>query len=136
MSYKAREHDADFYRMSKMEAAFIILTLFAAGVYIFRVSAGRFFYRQDPVKAVIYQDSKLIEQCRLDKNRNFELLGNRMQIEIRNNRIRVVRSNCPQHICMNMGWAQYSGQNIVCVPNKVIIELKSTAEPLLDTVAN
>jgi len=131
----SRGYDADFYRMSKMEAAFIILALFAAGVYIFQVSAGRFFGRQDPVKAVIFQDGKLIGEWQLDKDRNFELLGGRMQIEIRNNRVRVANSDCPQHICMNMGRIQYSGQSIVCVPNRVIIELKSTAEPFLDAVA-
>ncbi len=132
----SRGYDAGFYRMSKMEAAFIILALLAAGVYIFWVSAGRCFGRQNPVKAMIFQDGKLTEQWRLDKDRNFDLLGSRMQIEIINNRVRVARSDCFQHICMNMGWVRYSGQTIVCVPNKVIIELKSAAEPFLDAVAN
>jgi len=132
----SRGYDAGFYRMSKMEAAFIILALFAAAVYFFRVSAGRFFDRQEPVKAAIYQDGKLIEQWQLDKDRNCELLGGRMQIEIRNNKVRVAKSDCHQHICMNMGRIRYSGETIVCAPNRIMIEVKSTGSPLIDAIAN
>jgi len=87
-------------------------------------------------KAVlIYQNQRLIEEVSLEKDKAVFLEKGNMQIEIKAQRVRVVRSVCPQHVCMNMGWIKYSGQTIVCVPNQVLIEIKSTEPAVIDAVS-
>ncbi len=46
-----------------------------------------------------------------------------MEIEVKEGRIRVLKSDCPQKICVQTGWISKPGQTIICVPNKVLIEI-------------
>jgi len=127
---------ADFYKTSKFDAILISLVLFLSVVSILWFTGTRIRQLSEPITVLIYQKDRLLEEVKLENDNLISILNGRMQIEIRNNRVRVVKSDCPQHICMNTGWVKYSGKSIVCVPNRVIIELKSTAEPFLDAVAN
>jgi len=87
-------------------------------------------------KAVlIYQNQRLIEEVNLEKDKAVFLKEGNMQIEINAQRVRVAKSVCPQHVCMHMGWIKYSGQTIVCVPNQVLIEIKSTEPAVIDAVS-
>ena len=49
-------------------------------------------------------------------------------------RIRVLEATCPDQVCVNQGWISDSSLPIVCLPNKVIIEIVG-GEGELDAVA-
>lgn len=36
---------------------------------------------------------------------------------------RVDDASCPDKLCVKMGEAEFSGQSIICLPNKVVIEI-------------
>jgi len=57
-----------------------------------------------------------------------------MFIEISNGKVRVSKATCQSKICLRQGWISKTGQVIVCVPNKLIIELNSDNAPSLDAV--
>lgn len=128
------QEGADFYKTSKFDVILIGLVLFLSVVSILWFTRTRIRQSSEPKVALIYQKDKLLEEVKLDNDNAISILNGRMQIEIKGRRIRVVNSDCPQHICVNMGWIKYSGQTIVCVPNKVVIEIKSAGSPLLDAV--
>ena len=69
------------------------------------------------------------------KDKIITILNGRMQLEIKDSRVRVLNSDCPHHICKNMGWIKYNGETIVCVPNQVLIEIKSKGPAVIDAVA-
>jgi hypothetical protein len=46
-------------------------------------------------------------------------------IEISEGRVRMVDSDCPDKLCVRTGWISRPGESIVCLPNKVVIEIKS-----------
>ncbi len=46
-----------------------------------------------------------------------------MTIEVSRSRARVSHSNCPDHICVDTGWLELSGQTAVCMPNRVTLTL-------------
>ena len=48
-------------------------------------------------------------------------------------RIRVIEASCPDQVCVNQGWISDSTLPIVCLPNKVIIEIVGE-EAQLDAV--
>jgi hypothetical protein len=48
-------------------------------------------------------------------------------LEINSGRIRIVDSDCPRQICKHTGWISGQNQTIVCVPNRVLIEIKGLA---------
>lgn len=43
-------------------------------------------------------------------------------------RVRVTDSDCPDKICINMGWINRSGVPIACLPNRVIVSIKGDTE--------
>jgi hypothetical protein len=47
----------------------------------------------------------------------------RTEIEIKGERVRVVNSPCRRKICVHTGWIHKSYQTIICVPNRVVIDL-------------
>jgi len=128
------QEDAGFYKTSKLDVILIGLVLFFSVVSIVWFTRSRIRRSSEPKVALIYQKDKLLEEVKLDNDKAISILNGRMQIEIKGRRIRVVNSDCPQHICVNMGWIKYSGQTIVCTPNKVVIEVKSIGSPLIDAV--
>lgn len=126
----------DAYKTSKFDLILICLILFLSIASIIFINRERFQRTTGEKTVLIYQQEELLESVPLDKNTFIDILGKRMQVEIRDGRVRMDRSDCPQHICVNTGWIKYSGQTIVCVPNKVLVEIKSPEEPLIDAVSN
>ena len=46
-----------------------------------------------------------------------------MLIRVKDGKIRVVESTCPLKLCVKRGWISKVGEMIVCVPNRVSIEV-------------
>jgi len=82
--------------------------------------------REQPV-AYIYENNRLRGAYQLDRDQDI-IIGDRarpdMEIEIRGGAIRVAESDCPKGVCKHVGWVRTPGRSIVCVPNRVLIELK------------
>ncbi len=49
-------------------------------------------------------------------------------IEIKNGKVRVIEASCPDKVDVKQGYIKNVGEIIVCVPNRLIIELKSGEE--------
>lgn len=130
------QDDIDFYRFSKFDLILVILVLLLAGFLIFRTASNRHRQYRQPGQGVVYQGSRILESVDLRQDSLLSILNGKMQIQVKEGKLRVAHADCPQHLCVNMGWIQYNGQSIVCVPNKILIEIKSAGPPLVDAVAN
>ena len=77
--------------------------------------------------ANVYYENKLILEIDLSINKTYEVDGynGKVKIEVLNNQIRVVEENSPYHLCSKQGFVSKSGESIICLPNKIIIELPS-----------
>jgi len=128
------EKDNDFYRASKVDAVVIGLVLSLSILSIFWIAKNHRQHSSQPRVARIYQENNLLEEADLAKDNTLAILNGRMHIEIKGGKLRVLDSDCPQHICVNLGWIQYSGQTIACVPNQVLVEIKSRGSQALDAV--
>jgi hypothetical protein len=86
--------------------------------------------REQPV-AYIYQNNRLLGEYQLDRDQVI-LIGDQarpdMKIEIKGGAIRVAESDCPKGICRQAGWVRTPGRTIMCVPNRVLIELKGKSK--------
>ena len=49
-------------------------------------------------------------------------------IKIKDNKIGIIEADCPDKVCMNPEYIQKAGESLVCLPHKVMIEIKGTAE--------
>ena len=52
--------------------------------------------------------------------------GDKNVIEIDGERIRIKEADCDDQICVRRGWATNQGETIVCLPHKLVIEVRST----------
>ena len=80
--------------------------------------------------ASIFQNNKLLGVYPLDRDQVVTVgddVRPAMKIEIRGEAIRVAESDCPKGVCKHAGWIRTPGRSIVCVPNRVLIELKGEA---------
>ena len=87
-------------------------------------------------EASIFRDGELLFQhLRLDKDQEVVLLNGHMMVEVKDGRLRVKESDCPRRICLHTGWIQHPGETIVCVPNKMVIEIEASgSSPRVDAV--
>lgn len=65
---------------------------------------------------------------KIGENKEFEVDGKigKVRIEIRDMKVRVKESSCPNKICVKTGWISRSGEIILCAPNSVLIQLLSS----------
>ena len=122
--------------------SFFRITLgdYALAVAILAVSFGAMTpaSRTLPLKhrmARVYEQGRLIEQVDLSRNGCAEIARHRMQVEVKDGRIRVDRSDCPNGICKKAGWIGSPGQAIMCVPNRILIEIAGEREADYDAVS-
>ena len=57
-------------------------------------------------------------------------------LKIENGYADVIESNCPDKNCVNQKRINKNNEKIICLPNKVIIEVKGGEENNIDSIAN
>ena len=50
-----------------------------------------------------------------------------IELEVRDGAIAVVRSDCPNHLCIAMGWKRAAGEVLACVPNALVVRIEGGA---------
>lgn len=57
-------------------------------------------------------------------------------IKVHNGGIEVLEANCPDHICESYGFINKPGEIIVCLPHKVVVEIKGNIEEEIDELSS
>ncbi|MCC8015294.1 MAG: NusG domain II-containing protein [Eubacterium sp.] len=101
-----------------------------------------YFYgvkKEQGVRALIYKDGELIKTVSLEnvsEPYEFEIRDGESfnVIRVEEGRIRVVSASCPDKVCVNSGYISDGVMPIVCLPNKLVIEIDG-AETAADAAA-
>lgn len=66
-----------------------------------------------------------VHRAMLSQDSEFSVRGTNgeLVLEVKDGEISVVRAECPNRICIRTGSRSWSGDLIVCVPNKVIVRI-------------
>ncbi len=78
--------------------------------------------------ARITLDGKLLSEIDLaaaDDSSSFTVTGEAGSntILVEKGRIRVIEADCPDQVCVNQGWISDSSLPIVCLPNRLVVEI-------------
>ena len=57
------------------------------------------------------------------------------KVVVRDGAVRVEDASCPDHLCVNQGWIRYSGETIICLPNKLVISIEGADTGDVDIVS-
>ena len=71
-------------------------------------------------------DGELIRSFPLDSDMTCEIQGadgGRNLLVIRNGEAWIQEASCPDGLCMHMGKISRAGQSVICLPNKVVVEI-------------
>ena len=110
--------------MNKNDLKLIVLLLFLVSLSI---SFYLFNNERKAKKAIVYYENNLILTIDLGINKNYIVEGYNGEVEIvvKDNKIKVVRETSPYHLCSKQGYISNSYEVIICLPNKIIIEIES-----------
>lgn len=88
----------------------------------------------DKSMAYVYQDGKEIARLPLDGSADGETItvtgddGAENVIEVKKGRVHMKSATCRDQVCVNMGWRDRPDLPIVCLPNKVVIDVKEASD--------
>ena len=111
--------------MKKKEAIFIASILVIAGILGlgFRISGQRY---HNTIRITV--DGKEFGTYSLSKDQVIHI-GDTNVCEIKDGKVTMIEATCPDHYCMKQKAVDEHGGSIICLPNKVVIEGKDSAEP-------
>lgn len=100
----------------------LAILLLAGGI----AGSMRVLSPQENTRVDILQDGVALYQLDISQegNRTISIEYQRRTnlIEICDGRIRVAEADCPDQLCVQMGWLQNSGLPVVCLPNRLVIQ--------------
>lgn len=112
--------------------ALVILALLCAGTAFLPFAASH-----APSSAVVYRDNRIVAEYPLSSPAEFFVKGQSggVTVRISDAAVSVVSSRCPRQICRHAGAIRRPFEQIVCVPNHLLIEIRSGGGRDLDAIA-
>lgn len=82
----------------------------------------------------MYIDNRLVDTISLNSACEKEYITDdgSNRVTVKDNSIRIEAADCPDQVCVNMGFKDRDGETITCLPHKLIIEVKSYKERDVD----
>ena len=131
----ARSSAADRRRPTPWDfvVALIVAAAAVALLFLLKQESGNF------LTATVVLDGETIAQYDLTAltgpvTLEVEDASDPLTIQAEPGRIRILESSCPGLDCVHTGWADRAGQQIICLPNRLVISLEGTSSGDIDAV--
>jgi hypothetical protein len=118
--------------MNKQDIKLIIVLVFLALCLIILFSLLE--KKENKVANVYYKDDLILTIDLTKELTEYTVMGENGKVKIvaGEGKVKVEEENSPKHLCSKQGYITSSLETIVCLPNKIVIEISSKEE--LDTV--
>lgn len=114
------------------------LILLAVVLLALLVLSFIFLPKSEKKVCIITQNNVIMTTVDLEetKHQTLTLDGDyKNTVVIEDGRVCMAHSDCPNQLCVDTGWIHAPGQSIVCLPNRVVIEIVSDRAGEVDVVA-
>ncbi len=78
----------------------------------------------DGAYVVVWVEGAETEKYRLSKNGTYVLNGGTNTMVVRDGKVHMESAECPDKLCVHMGTISYTGQAIICLPNKLVLTIE------------
>lgn len=114
-------------------ALFIVLVVIGLAATLWVTNDG-----QTGNQVVIKTGGQIYGTYDLDKNQTIEVNynGHRNNVTIKNGKVSMSFSDCLNQNCVHQGSINRTSQAIICLPNKVVVEIKGKGGETLDVISN
>lgn len=124
--------------MNKADKLFVgCIILFSLLFYIPFIISG--IQDQNKRKEVVvnYKNQEILRK-NMHENAVYTVVGTlgEVQIEVKDEAVRVEKENSPYHLCSIQGWIKDTGRPIICLPNEIVVQIEASedTEDGVDTV--
>lgn len=105
-------------------SAIVILSLLAYGIIYLSGSGEKNKYisvqfNGEEYKRLTFTSKNDSYEYKLDTDEGLNI------IEVEGDKVHMIDANCPDKLCIKQGYISKVGEVLVCVPNKVVVEIKS-----------
>lgn len=124
--------------MKKKDLILICSVLVLAAAFWLIPRAVGIFGNSEAQKLRITVSGKEYGVYSLDEDQVIKI-GDTNVCEIKDNKVTMISAECPDQLCIHQGPIRLQGETIVCLPNKVVLEvtgMKQTDEEALDEIVN
>ncbi len=104
-----------------MKKGDIVIICAAAAAFVLSIVLLVSFSKQGS-RVVVRQDNKIIYNEDLDINKTIDTETN--TVIIKDGVVYISDASCKNQVCVNTGKISKKGESIICLPNKVIVEIK------------
>lgn len=111
-------------RKKRKADVILIVLLLAFCVVIFGLI--QIFVKKDGAAAVVKVDGNVVEELDLKRDNMIEVAGYNggvNKIEVKDGKVRMTYADCPDELCVKTGWISKTGETIVCLPHRVVVEI-------------
>lgn len=110
----------------------IIVLIVAALIFLIRYFVGD----KHPGYVTVRVDGEITETFDLSKDRVVELNNGSNTIKIEDGTVDMIAADCPDKLCVHQKAISKNNENIICLPNKLVVQIVSQNEAELDAVTN
>ncbi len=126
-------------KIKKMDIILIAIYLSSSVILAIYFAFGGLNIQTDNKQVVIYVESKLYEKVSLPTSNkkliNIKTSNGFNTVVIDGDRVYMHDSDCHDKICIKQGEIFKAGEMIVCLPNKILVEIQGVNELEVDSIA-
>lgn len=121
-------------KIKRNDIVLIALLIVAALI----LSMVLFLNKTDGAKVTVKVNNELIGTYSLNEDMTLKIGDNNSYniLVIKDNTAKITEATCPDKLCVNQKAISYDSESIICLPNKVVVEIISEEESTNDSVAN
>lgn len=107
----------------------ILLILVILGIGVILLAYTYLGKQNHPVVAVRV-DGKVVQEFSLDDSIHYKIegIGGTNTLCIEEGSVWLSEADCPDQICVQTGKIRHAGQSIICLPHKVVVEIKEAED--------
>lgn len=88
---------------------------------------------------IITKDGEVVDTLYLNEDKAYTVKGDNgayNSFEIKDGYVNMLDASCPDQLCVKQKEIHYNNETIVCLPNKVVLQVKSSEKSDVDMIAN
>lgn len=125
--------------MKKNDIIIIGLVLIVALGFILFNNYRSSLFKDQQKTAVIQVEGEIYKTIPITKEEQIITIDTDLGtnvIKIHDDGIEIIDADCPDKVCVDTGFIDKHGSSIVCLPNKLIVEIKGEKKVEIDELSN
>ena len=110
----------------------LIVVVVAAAICALRFWLGD----KHPGDVTVRIDGEVVASYDLSEDQEVELNGGTNTMRIEDGTVKMIQADCPDKLCMKQKAISKNRENIICLPNNIVLQIANQDESELDAVTN